>query len=297
MEAISNSIVQTFEGYRMKPTDKDQYESVGRALLVDKVNSFVTANKPVEFYMLGFPFKSSNTRDKVLGVEPDFAEQATLENFAAFNSDIKKVYSPGVNITMARDGQVFNDLLGIDDKTVERYGEISKSLQGLAPVEWLNLDDFYRGVDRREKLIKDFGITPEQLEKEILFNDDVNFLYRGMSIFMREELAYKEFSSGNQRQKAAKILAREMMLRNEAYSNLIRHEIGDKIRLSMHPSINNGAKYSFQLIKGDTPYSAWHSALVVDSKGNYSTMHKKDALEAGYELAYKDNKPYNFIKP
>ncbi len=85
-----------------------------------------------------------------------------------------------------------------------------------------------------------------------------------------------------------------MMMRNEAWSNLVKNEFTDHIRISMHPSINNGAKYSFKLIKGDRAnLSAWHCAIYLDGE-EYVTIHRKDAVAQGFELVYKEGRPYNF---
>jgi pyoverdine/dityrosine biosynthesis protein Dit1 len=112
---------------------------------------------------------------------------------------------------------------------------------------------------------------------------------------MEEELRPRGFTSGNQLTKAAKSLTREMMLRNEAYSNLVKKEFSSMVRLSMHPSVNNGAKYSFQLIPSPKAHhSAWHCALVVNNDGSLETMHRKDADALGYELVSVDNRPYYY---
>lgn len=128
----------------------------------------------------------------------------------------------------------------------------------------------------------------------ILFEPDTTSLYRGMIRFMGEELAMYEYPSNNQREKAAKKLAREMMFRNEAYSNLVTHEFGNMIRLSMHQSTNSGKKFSFKLLPGDQKHSAWHSAIVKSGE-SIMTMHRKDALAQGYELIYVDGKPNHFV--
>jgi pyoverdine/dityrosine biosynthesis protein Dit1 len=145
----------------------------------------------------------------------------------------------------------------------------------------------------REKIITQFGISPEELRGRILFDPNVNYLYRGISIFMIEELATQSFPSNNQRQKKAKALATEMMYRNEAYSKLIQTNFSDHIRLSMHPSINDGVKYSFQLIPG-ARFSPWHSCAVQFKSAQPTTMHRKDAEAAGYELVTVNNQPYYF---
>jgi pyoverdine/dityrosine biosynthesis protein Dit1 len=281
----------------MAPTAIDEYESVGKALLAEKIDSHLAGKEPLSFVMLGFPFKSTNTRDKVLGHLPDMAEQATLNNFQVFNQEIKKVYEPGVSITIVSDNYIFNDLLEVPDRVVQEYKEISMDMGRSAPMTWYDLQDFYWGHNvntKREKVVSQFGVSAAKMEQDILQNPDVNFLYRGMMVFMEEELAMKPYNSNNQLHKAAKKLAREMMFRNEAYSNLVRAEFPRHIRLSMHPSVNNGSKYSFKLIPGEhSRHSAWHSCLVVKD-GELMTMHKKDAIQAGYSLKHKDNRPFYF---
>lgn len=289
---MKEKLLEVFQEYRMSPTPIDQYEAKGKAILADKFDHFVNRNQPIEFVMLGFPFKSTNIRDKVIGVLPDLGELLTLKNFSKFNEDIKVVYKPGIKLNMVSDGFVFNDILEVPDSRVDDYKQISMAMSKDAPIEWHDLWSFTKS---REHLMENFAPTPVQLEQSILMNPDVNFLYRGMVIFMQEEIAMKSFPSNNQWQKAAKKLAREMMLRNEAYSALVNHEFSNAIRLSMHPSVNNGAKYSFQLIKGkSTRYSAWHCAIAVDEQGQIVTIHRKDAEAAGYELIYENNQPFYY---
>lgn len=298
MNLVTANILEAFSAYRMAPTTIDEYETKGKAILAERIEGFVNQGQPIKFAMLGFPFKSTNTRDKVFGPVPDLGEELTMRNFEAFNSAVSAIYQPGVNIAIASDGYVFNDLLGVTDKTVAMYTDISQQYEKSGVVKIIDLHDFYSGYDlasKRTRLMQQFGYTWEKMEQEILFNPDVNFLYRGMLRFMEEELAWQDFPSKNQRGKAAKKLVREMMLRNEAYNMLVRKEMADHIRLSMHPSVNNGYKYSFKLIPGEhTNHSAWHSVVVMHN-GQATTMHKKDAIAAGYELVYKNGNPYNFI--
>ncbi len=298
MTTTTASILEIFDGYRMSPTPLDQYLQVGRNLLADKIDSFVRQNKVINFIMLGFPFKSTNTRDKVLGQLPDLGEQLTLDNFASFNKSIQQVYTPGVNIGIASDGYIFNDLLDVDDSVVDQYKEISADMGKNSPMSWYTLKDFFSGdtAIKRIKIMTQLAPTPEKLEQEILLNPDVNFLYRGMTRFMMEELAVKNYPSGNQLQKAAKILTRQMMMRNEAWSNLVKAEFSDRIRLSMHPSINNGQKYSFKLIPGaNANHSAWHCTIFLNDK-EVVTIHRKDAEAQGLQLVYKDNQPFYYTK-
>lgn len=298
MSPVTEQLLEIFQGYRMDPTPIDQYEQVGKRILADKLDKFVSAGNTIRFIMLGFPFKSTNERDKVIGKLPDMGEEVTLNNFERFNSDIKQVYEPGVNIGIASDGYIFNDLLEVEDSTVDQYQEISHDLGRVAPMSWYTLRDFFKGSlsEQRVKIVEQLAPTAEKLQADILTNPDVNFLYRGMIHFMEEELAVKQFPSRNQLQKAAKALTRQMMVRNEAWSNLVKTEFKDDIRLSMHPSVNNGQKYSFKLIPGkQANKSAWHSALYLDGD-NYVTIHRKEAEEQGLHLQFKDGRPYYYAR-
>ncbi len=288
-----------FQEHMMAPTPIDQFQQTGKAILADKFDAFVNQGKVISFVMLGFPFKSTNTRDKVIGKLPDLGEQATLENFARFNLQIKEVYSPGVRIGIASDGYIFNDLLNEGDSVVQQYNELSRDLgnTALAPMDWYTLGDFFHGSlsEQRHKVMEQFAPTPEQLQHDILMNPDVNFLYRSMLHFMEEELADKGYPSRSQTAKHAKLLTREMMLRNEAWSNVVNKEFSDRIRISMHPSVNSGSKYSFRLIPGErVHHSPWHCAIYLDGK-EYVTIHKIDAEHQGLRLVYKDGRPYYYV--
>lgn len=297
MQPLTQQILNVFEGYRMQPLLTDQYESAGKPILANAIEKFTSANQPVRFAMLGLPFKSTNQRDKVLGQLPDLGEELTIKNFETFNAHVKQVYAPGIHMIVASDGYMFNDILSVPDNTVDSYKRITEEYRIDDSVSIIDINNFYSTKStsvNREKIMQQFGYTWEQMEKEILFNPDVNILYKGMIRFMEEELADKPYASNSQRHKEAKRLSREMMLRNEAYNKLTRQELTDHIRLSMHPSVNNGYKYSFKLIPGaHTHHSPWHSAIVM--AGNEAiTMHRVDAEKAGYALVYKNSQPYNF---
>lgn len=298
---VISLILQVFEGFRMTPTKDDQFNQTGKAILYEKLLWFVQKNLPISFVMLGFPMKSKNDRDKVLGKLPDMGEQVTFANFKRFGDLIRAIYPPGIEMVMVSDGYIFNDILEIGDSVVEEYKEMTMDMSKNTPVAWFDMTDFYNRKQAkstiREKIMAEFGITPDELQRRILFDMNVNYLYKGMSIFMEEEEAINVYPSRNQLHKKAKLLTREMMLRNEAYSGLVRKEFSTHVRLSMHPSLNDGAKYSFQLVPskaGKAYHSPWHSALLLEGD-DYSTIHKKDAIAAGYELQFRDGHPYNFV--
>lgn len=294
-----NQILDIFQDFRMPPSPIDQYEAAGKQKLADRLSAFVASRNPIKFSMLGYPFKSINDRDKVLGKMPDLGEKVSMDNFADFANRIQAVYSPGACFSIISDGYIFSDLFGVSDADVRRYEDMVKDMGHDAPIDWYDMYSFYprhmTAGDMREKITTQYGVTSDELERRILMDPDINTLYRGMIRFMNEDLAIKNYPSGNQLQKAAKILAREMMFRNEAYSHLVQDQFADHIRLSMHPSINSGAKYSFQLIPSkNARHSPWHSALLINKDGGFETIHRKDAVAKGFELVYENNQPYYF---
>jgi len=302
---VVQQVLDIFQHYRMRPTSIDQYEQVGREVLGNKISSFISNGERIEFVMLGYPMKSPNERDKVIGSIPDLGEQLSVENFKNFSDAVSTVYPHGISINLVSDGYVFSDIMKTSDITVAGYEEVMKDMIRIAPIKWYNAKDFYSNKlsvnNVREKIVQQFGVTPLILEQRILTDPDVNFLYRGMIKFLEVDLAAYPYSSSNSLHKDAKRVAREMMFRNEAYSQLIREEFKDCIRLSMHPSINNGTKYSFQLIPSPKAWtSPWHSAIAMDPyiEGNerYETIHRKDAVAGKYQLEFKNGKPYYFTK-
>lgn len=295
---VVKELLNVFDMFRMSPTKIDRYDEIGKGILSQRILKFVENNEPIKFSMLGYPFKSGNTHDKVLGAEPDMAEYKSFENFAKFNKIMKQIYTPGVTMSIISDGYIFSDVFGVPDKQVEVYNEITRDMSLIAPaVKMYDGTDFYGHSTpevMREKVMLQYGITHERLTQRILTDLNVNELYRGMIIFMQEENKQKQYPSNTQREKAAKILAREAMLRNEAYSTLIQHEFDDHIRLSMHNSTNDGVKFSFKLLEGNSKYSPWHSALLMHKDNTFETIHKIDAINAGHELVYVNNKPEYF---
>ncbi|KAJ5988138.1 pyoverdine/dityrosine biosynthesis family protein [Penicillium waksmanii] len=75
-------------------------------------------------------------------------------------------------------------------------------------------------------------------------------LYRGFSRFMLEDLALhprSQSTSRSQRKKVAEKISFEMLLRNQAYSNLVELFFPVHVRLSIHAHVNSGPKFGISL--------------------------------------------------
>ncbi|KAI0839218.1 Pyoverdine/dityrosine biosynthesis protein-domain-containing protein [Hypoxylon sp. FL0890] len=134
-------------------------------------------------------------------------------------------------------------------------------------------------------------------------------LYRGFSRFMLEDLELHPFTRSLSRSKQKKLSAKvafEMIMRNQAYSNLVELLFPNHIRLSIHAHNNAGPKFGIQLFDSatvraveslshtDIPMTSgdllhiptpWHNSVVkvVGSEILYVTKAKvvRDALAEG----------------
>ena len=70
----------------------------------------VEHREPVRLLLPGFPFKSPNTKDKVLGVLPDLGEELALKYLDGLCEKIKAVYEHGAECHITSDGLVYNGM-------------------------------------------------------------------------------------------------------------------------------------------------------------------------------------------
>jgi pyoverdine/dityrosine biosynthesis protein Dit1 len=68
----------------------------------------IDRNEPIRMILPAFPFKSPNSRDKVLGTMPDFGEELALAHLNGLCQNIAEVYTPGANVYISSDGLVYN---------------------------------------------------------------------------------------------------------------------------------------------------------------------------------------------
>ncbi|KAF7596209.1 hypothetical protein BBP40_002741 [Aspergillus hancockii] len=91
----------------------------------------------------------------------------------------------------------------------------------------------------------------ESLRAQIESGDSSTLaLYRGFSRFMLEDLDRHPLTDSLSRSRRKKLAARvsfEMILRNQAYSNLVELMFPDHLRLSIHAHNNSGPKFGIRL--------------------------------------------------
>jgi pyoverdine/dityrosine biosynthesis protein Dit1 len=68
----------------------------------------VSRGESIKMLLPGFPFKSPNSRDKVLGNLPDLGEELALKHLNGLCENIKAVYEHGAEVHITSDGLVYN---------------------------------------------------------------------------------------------------------------------------------------------------------------------------------------------
>lgn len=71
----------------------------------------VKRQEPIRMILPAFPFKSPNSRDKVLCTMPDFGEELALCHLNGLCENIAQVYEHGANVYISSDGLVYNGKL------------------------------------------------------------------------------------------------------------------------------------------------------------------------------------------
>ncbi|PYH98634.1 hypothetical protein BO71DRAFT_395009 [Aspergillus ellipticus CBS 707.79] len=287
---------------------------VGKMKFLPHVYHFVRERQPVQLTLPAFPCKSFNRVSKVLGHLPDLGEELSLLRLNALCQDIQRVYAPGATVTIATDGALFNDILGISDEDCWDYGEALKEmisdlgLKGLRLIRPINLLGLVSEEDTtretylatvnicRDELDQQFGFSEDRLAAEIKKDRDTELTYCGMVKFLELEVQTSSTLAGltkSAQRRMIKSMAKKMIQRSEAFTLAIRTLRPHDVRLSIHPS-SGAAKLSFPLIPGPDggfQKSPWHSCLAVGLDGNYRCVHSKD-VDQTHELVYRDGRPY-----
>ncbi len=237
------------------------------------------------FLLPAFPAKSPSP-SKTLGQLPDLGEVLALQNLQKLCDRISKIYSPGAKIIICSDGRVFSDVVRVSDESITLYQEGIKDIIQefkLHRLEIFALDDLYPelgGDELRERLLKQFSRTQEELRLLVRNQEDYKKLFNGLHKFLLEdELSINKFSSKNQIAKETKERTYELMRRSDAWSELINHYFKDKLRLSIHPYHPEHEKFGVKLVASSSKWATpWHN-VTVKIKDKFELMHLRDALK------------------
>ncbi|OHW90955.1 pyoverdine dityrosine biosynthesis [Colletotrichum incanum] len=320
-EALSTAaaILDIICRYRLRrPHETCPAELEGRLGFLSQIYRKVKARSQIRMCLPAFPFKSPNTKDKVLGRLPDKADEFSLANLNGLCSAIKDFYEPGAKLTIISDGLVYNDLLGVPDKEVWAYGETLRGIaakKNLTNIEFSRLQDLVHlphlpnkleeityvanATNFRRSLLNTFGRSDYDPSKEISQNEDTCLTYRGYIKFLETDLRHV-YPVGEDRSKTKfkagiEYISKQMLQRGDAFARAVRENFRDHIRLSIHPSTGEN-KISISPLPTSTYYTTpWHCSIAFSLNGTVTTGPRSDfENDPKYDLVYEDGRPSYF---
>ncbi|WP_397600904.1 L-tyrosine/L-tryptophan isonitrile synthase family protein [Silvanigrella sp.] len=268
-----------------------------------KVINALKREKPVTFVLPAFPGKSPNP-DKVLGTLPNMAEHRALCFLQELCDKIKSIYSPGAHIILCSDGRVFSDIVGMreDDVTDYQY-ELDQMIEELElkNISTFNLDALYKGndfVQMRQHLMERFGKSLESLQEKVRQGGkhsknpediEAHRMYLGITRFLLEDSLYPgQTKSRSALQKECRKKAYEVILRSNAWSELISCQMPNSVRLSIHPQICGAKKLGIRLVGSETWMTPWHGVAVKTNEG-FILLKQTEAKALGARLVHSLN--------
>jgi pyoverdine/dityrosine biosynthesis protein Dit1 len=105
-EATATKVLRIIEQYGLNYERTGAWDGFETFLPV--VLGQITRGESVKMLLPGFPFKSPNSRDKVLSNLPDLGEELALKHLNGLCENIKAVYDHGAEIHITSDGLVYN---------------------------------------------------------------------------------------------------------------------------------------------------------------------------------------------
>ncbi|KAH6970329.1 Pyoverdine/dityrosine biosynthesis protein-domain-containing protein [Fusarium avenaceum] len=317
----SIEILTSINRYQMNQVDdQTQGQNSDEGLLrnLALIYSHVREDKPIRMCIPAFPFKSPNTKVKVLGRLPDKAEEFALARLNGLCAGIQDIYSPGAKIVIVSDGIVYNDLLGVPDLDVWAYGEALREMSSAKDFHHILFSrlndlvplDLPQKLDRisytanatnfRRVLMNCFGSQDYSVSEKIAEDDDTRLTYRGYLKFLQTDLAdtypVGPSYSKSQFKKGIEVIAKQMLIRGQAFARAVKENFSGHIRLSIHPSTGQ-SKISLGLLPTETCFTTpWHCAIAFKLDGTITSHHAETFRnDPRFELVYdSEDRPSHF---
>ncbi|KAI3324702.1 Clavaminate synthase-like protein [Xylariaceae sp. AK1471] len=275
---------------------------------------------PIELVIPAFPFKSSNRSKKVLGPLPDEAERLSLLHLNGLCLAIKAAARSDTILTIVSDGITYNDILGVSDQEVWRYGQQLRRMaeqNGCHYIRFTRICDLVGAEHESEKLTEALYLTRASKYRSLLeantptdfdvfeaiANDpDISKTYKGYKKFLMSERDDRNKRSRSQTERENSGIAKSMILRGKVRRNLkrafaetVKIKYPDSIRLSIHPS-NDTNKVSITMLPQDNEIvmTPWHGAVVRGADGGISMSHAILIPAMTHDIVYVDGHPSYF---
>ncbi|KAH3513087.1 hypothetical protein KXV55_001874 [Aspergillus fumigatus] len=281
------------------------------------IERFVAAGTRIEACLPAFPFKSANKVYKVLGSLPDKAEELALDRLNTMCARVREVYPPGLQVAIISDGITYNDLLCISDQDTWAYGEALRQMAAQKQFKYIVFSRIKDLLDIplpeqmseivyvancttfRRLLLNKYERADLDIDHEIASNPDTKLTYLGYRRFLESDLKYifprGAHRSAHSYKRDCKYLAKQMLIRGDAFAQAIKTSYPNHLRLSIHESVA-GTKLSISLLNTKTGFTTpWHCSVAQLANGEWISapmgeFRKDDRLE----LVYADGRPSHF---
>lgn len=124
-EATATKVLRIIEQYGLNYERTGSWD--GFETFFPVVLGQVSRHESIKMLLPGFPFKSPNSRDKVLGKLPDLGEELALKHLNGLCENIKAVYEYGAEVHITSDGLVYNGRSIVMSVVVTQLAENSRS--------------------------------------------------------------------------------------------------------------------------------------------------------------------------
>ncbi|KAH7372296.1 putative pyoverdine/dityrosine biosynthesis protein [Pyrenochaeta sp. MPI-SDFR-AT-0127] len=308
---IALAVLEVLETYALQ-TGPTHIPWSGLAEFVPEVAKQIESNQPIRLLLPGFPFKSPNSTDKVLGVLPDLGEKLALAHLQGLCENVGRVYDKGAEVWICSDGLVYNDLLGVSDEHVWDYGEALRRMaedNGLHGIKFIRLWDLL-DHDESGQWTKEYYLQHAScIRRELLYryrdvdfeadisrtsNSDARLTYQSYITYVAKDLAHSPVLQGHtpeSKELKVQSIAKNMMLRWKAYGAALQANRPEYVRLSIHDSANRKGKLPISMLPqehGANSLTPWHSVIAVELDGSYRTVHASEVRDT-YELVRDEN--------
>jgi pyoverdine/dityrosine biosynthesis protein Dit1 len=237
---------------------------------------------------------------KVLGPRADMAEEIALGELQALCDEIADVHAPGARITIASDGHVFGDLVGVADVDVEAYASDVRAIVdrlGLRSLDTFSLADAFPRdghAAMRARLLAAFAEPLEQVRARTHGTADGRALYDGIHRFLFEDAMPASTASRNRTRRECGERAYAVIQRSQAWGALVGAAFPRAVRLSIHPQPRHAAKIGIRLVDAAGGWlTPWH-AVALETPAGVRLVHRADAEAMGATLVERDGRASHY---
>ncbi|KAI1357745.1 Clavaminate synthase-like protein [Xylaria arbuscula] len=257
-----------------------------------QIERFLENNEAIRLVIPAFPFKSPNRSEKVLGTLPDEAERLALLHLNGLCLAVEDAAECNAYLTIVSDGITYNDILGVSDLEVWRYGQHLRQMaeeNNCRCIRFSRICDLV-GTEYASETLTEAMYLEKAPEFRVLLeaNGPVDFdvidsiendpdilrTYRGYRKFLETDLT-RGGRSKSQQGRLIGDVAKAMITRGKAFAATISSRYPDSIRLSIHPSGDiNKVLIAVLPQDNETVATPWHGALVrnLDGRTTYHTL-------------------------